>query len=302
MFKKSTLLLLVLSFLALTGCASEASAASQKGDSLVTQAMQTVEAMLTATQAAQPKPSATPTATPSLTPTLASPPAPAGTRPAAQPSAAVKVNTASQSACDVAGFVSDVTIPDGTSLTAGSSFTKTWELRNSGTCTWTTGYLLIFYSGSAMSGPATQQLTTSAVAPGQSLQVSVTLTAPSTSGTYTGYWGLRNASGANFGIGTGGSPFYVKIVVDSSSTATVTPTATEEGEETETPTETPTPTSQSAATSTTAPSATTQPTSTPLPTETPQPTATPVPTETPAPSASPAPSETPAPTGTASAE
>ncbi len=56
--------------------------------------------------------------------------------------------------CNSAGFVKDVSVPDGTEIAAGAKFTKTWRLVNSGTCTWTTAYDLVFVDGSAMGAPA----------------------------------------------------------------------------------------------------------------------------------------------------
>ena len=38
--------------------------------------------------------------------------------------------------CDLAQFVRDVTVPDGTTFLPGATFTKTWRLKNAGTCTW----------------------------------------------------------------------------------------------------------------------------------------------------------------------
>jgi formylglycine-generating enzyme required for sulfatase activity len=103
--------------------------------------------------------------------------------------------------CDRAAFVTDITIPDNTEIPAGTPFVKTWRLRNTGTCTWTSSYAMIFYSGDAMSGPAATQFTTGTVPPGATIDVSVTLIAPTTPGTYRGEWRLRNAAGATFGIG-----------------------------------------------------------------------------------------------------
>jgi hypothetical protein len=48
---------------------------------------------------------------------------------------------------DGAAFVRDVTIPDGTEVTAGTAFVKTWRLRNSGTSTWGAGYQLVHVGG-----------------------------------------------------------------------------------------------------------------------------------------------------------
>ena len=36
--------------------------------------------------------------------------------------------------CDAAAFVSDVTYPDGSVVSRGTSFTKTWRLKTIGTC------------------------------------------------------------------------------------------------------------------------------------------------------------------------
>lgn len=123
------------------------------------------------------------------------------------------------SICDIGHFLLDVTYPDGTIVSAGDNFTKTWRLRNDGTCSWTPSYALVFISGDSMSGPAVQALAGN-VNPGQTVDLSVALTAPSSNGTYTGNWGLRNASGvifAHFYVqikvgGGGGGPFAVNHV------------------------------------------------------------------------------------------
>lgn len=113
--------------------------------------------------------------------------------------------------CDSIQFVSDVTVPDGQDFAPDATFTKTWRLRNAGTCSWSTSYSVVFVSGNAMGGPATQNLTAT-IAPNSTMDVSVNLKAPHENGAYTGYWALRNASGQNFGsfyvqidVGTGGS-------------------------------------------------------------------------------------------------
>lgn len=48
---------------------------------------------------------------------------------------------------DGAAFVRDVTIPDGTEVTAGVAFVKTWRLRNSGSAAWAAGYSLVHVDG-----------------------------------------------------------------------------------------------------------------------------------------------------------
>jgi hypothetical protein len=124
------------------------------------------------------------------------------------------VTAAPQVPCDKAQFVSDVTVPDGTRFAPNAAFTKTWRLKNVGSCTWNSAYALVFSSGNRMSGPTSQALTAS-VAPGQTFDLSVRLIAPSSSGSYRGNWMLRNPAGTNFGVGdAGSSPFWVNIVVD----------------------------------------------------------------------------------------
>jgi hypothetical protein len=129
--------------------------------------------------------------------------------------------------CDRAGFDGDISVPDNTEIPAGTTFVKTWRLRNTGSCTWTTAYQLVFYSGDAMSGPASSQLTTGSVPPGSTVDVSITLIAPTTPGAYHGEWRLRNTGGTTFGIGPGANEsFWVQIisVTPRTPTPTVTPT------------------------------------------------------------------------------
>lgn len=136
--------------------------------------------------------------------------------PAAEPTPTVdaRTPTAGTAGCiDSAAFIRDVTIPDNTLLTGGQTFEKVWRLRNSGTCTWTTSYSLIFSSGDSMSGPAATPLPGS-VGPGQEVDLRLSLRAPSRDGTYRGNWLLRNPSGITFGLGpSANQPFWVQIVV-----------------------------------------------------------------------------------------
>lgn len=187
---------------------------------MVTAAAQTMEALLT--QAANPS-GAQPTATQSsgavLLPTITTAPTstsfvlPVNTQIPPAPTAITR--------CDWVSFVSDVTVPDGTKYTPGSSFVKTWRLKNIGTCTWTSSYSLVYVSGDQMGGSAAIALPGN-VAPNQTVDVSVTLTAPTTEKAYSGNWMLRNASGTVFGIGpTATSSFWVKITVAEPTVATI---------------------------------------------------------------------------------
>jgi hypothetical protein len=115
--------------------------------------------------------------------------------------------------CDAAAYVSDITYPDGSNVSLASPFTKIWRLKNVGTCTWTTSYALVYVSGERFGAPAAISLPTS-VAPGQTVDLAVNLTAPVRGGSYQGYWKLRNASNVLFGIGKDAdSSFYVDVRV-----------------------------------------------------------------------------------------
>jgi hypothetical protein len=120
--------------------------------------------------------------------------------------------------CDQAGWGADLTIPDNTKFAPGATFTKKWRIFNTGSCTWSTSYKIVFDSGDGMSGPASFSLPTS-VAPGQSIDIAVDLKAPTTMGTFQGNWKVQNASGQKFGLGAGNAAFYVKIIVESTAFA-----------------------------------------------------------------------------------
>ncbi len=118
----------------------------------------------------------------------------------------VSIATSSQPpvSCDRAQFIADITVPDGTVYPPGTAFTKTWRLKNVGTCTWTTFYAMIFDTGEKMGGPDLVNLPQS-VAPGQTVDMSINMTAPGTAGPYRGYWRFQNSDGVPFGIGAGGA-------------------------------------------------------------------------------------------------
>ncbi len=153
------------------------------------------------------KPTAAPTIEPPVTPTIS-------------PSAVPTLQTAGQDCTDAAAFVSDVSVPDNVLFSPGTPFTKTWRLKNTGTCVWDSSYLVYWISGTTMSQqpgyhfvPAGQS-----VEPGQTVDVSVGMTAPTEVGYYTAYWGLKGRDGQWIPIshGAGGNSFFVKIRVSDS--------------------------------------------------------------------------------------
>lgn len=115
--------------------------------------------------------------------------------------------------CNAAQFLKDVTVPDGTEFSQGESFTKTWRIKNVGSCTWTRDYDAVFKDGDSMGAPSGGVGFPYSVLPGQYVEISADLVAPSTPGTYRGDWMLRDASGRQFGVGSNNKPFYVEIEV-----------------------------------------------------------------------------------------
>ena len=111
---------------------------------------------------------------------------------------------------DEALYVADVTIPDNTQIRAGEKFTKTWRLKNTGTCIWNQRYALVFVGGDRMGAVITTPL--SETPPGATLEISVELTAPTADGFYTGLFELRNPVARSISIGAVTS-IWVKIMV-----------------------------------------------------------------------------------------
>ena len=127
---------------------------------------------------------------------------------------------------DHALFISDVTIPDGTEVIGGEPFTKTWRIQNIGLNTWTTDYSFVFVAGEIMDGfPFFLE---EDVPPGGTIDITVTMIAPLTGGTYEGYWMLANPDGLVFGIGEqGNQAVLVSIVaIEPTPIPTNTPTVT----------------------------------------------------------------------------
>ena len=104
------------------------------------------------------------------------------------------------------------TIPDATIVQPGATFTKAWQLMNSGTCTWGTDWQLIFYGGDKMDGLVAYNLPEPAQ-PGDTVDIPIILRAPADSGAYTGKWMLKSPWGQSFGVGSYSVPISVSIVV-----------------------------------------------------------------------------------------
>ena len=101
----------------------------------------------------------------------------------------------------------DVNIPDGTTMTPGQDFIKTWRVKNNGSCPWGAGYKLV-YAGYADDMSGQFQPLTEVVQPGQEVEVSVQFTAPDDASEYLSAWQMENPTGVTFP-----EIIFVKILV-----------------------------------------------------------------------------------------
>ena len=225
----SVVLLVGVLFISACGSGEVESTPTISVDMVQTLAVATYASGLTETVIALP--TETPTSTQTPTSTFTSTPAQTNT-----PGTTVQPTTGSLpvNSCLGLAFVADVTIPDNTNMRPAEKFTKTWRVKNNGSCNWEAGFNFNFVGGEAMGGSSLGL--GKVVTPGTETELSLALTAPNTTGTFRGNWRMTNAAGAYFG-----DEVYVLIVVSgsaSTSTQTMTITPTITLSPTETPIET----------------------------------------------------------------
>lgn len=222
--KKLPCILLSILVIVLVGCnlRTVGGQETQQPEAIFTQAAQTVAAELTRVALLP-----SPTTNVPIVPTSTFTPIPTNTT--------VYTPTNTPIPCNLATFnpaTIDMTVPDYTSMIPNQVFSKTWRIRNAGTCSWNSSYLLIFDHGDGIgiTSGYTQQLTTGIVNPGQEVDLTVSLKAPAATGTYTGYWRLRDPGGVPFGLTPAAGTFVVIIKVTSPpTTITLNPAAIESG-------------------------------------------------------------------------
>ena len=207
MRQKTTIILSILTALALllSACAPTTPDVA----AISTSAAQTVEARFTAQAVAS---TATPlpaTGTPTSQPTIEA------ATPTVETNAASTTASSTDSngkACYVMTFLTDVTIPDGMIVAPGARFTKTWRVRNDGNCVWDQKYALVLDKGDALSTVTAFPLTR-IVNPGDSIDLSIDMTAPITAGDYAGYWHISTPYGGFVGVAGYNQSLSVQIKV-----------------------------------------------------------------------------------------
>ncbi len=216
---QKSLLLISLAVFLLTACqlVSNTATPTDPLDSIRTEVARTVEALSTeivaTDQAAQtqtaiffvPSP-LPPTPEPTPAPTLSLPTDPP------VPTAAPLPSPSPSASCDQAAFI-DETIPDGSQFPPGTVFTKTWTLRNAGSCAWNADYDVVFSSGDPMNAPTAISLPKDSVPPGSNVTISIPFTTPLVGGSYRADFKLRNAEGVLFSFKDPSQTFWVEIQV-----------------------------------------------------------------------------------------
>jgi polar amino acid transport system substrate-binding protein len=108
-------------------------------------------------------------------------------------------------------------------LPPGQPFTKGWRILNSGTCTWTSVYELVYVQGNTPEAKMGGQPTPikGQVLPNQTYDLYISLVAPLAPGTYQGVWQMINGNAIAFG-----QRLNVGITVLAAPTSTPRPTQT----------------------------------------------------------------------------
>ena len=213
------ILLAALLLTTLAACSKADATPTNSPEMVYTQAAQTVAAGLTQTAVLMP----TATSTPTLQPTNTPAPTQAVTATlSVSVTPLVQKSATSSTGPDKAEWVAQ-NPGDGTILTAGQDFTLVWTVKNTGTTTWTTDYQLRYYlvEQTLRMGAGDLKLSKE-VKPNESIDLSLSMKAPASSGEYTTIWVLTNKEGVNFYPLT----FGFKVgPAGATATATVAPTA-----------------------------------------------------------------------------
>ena len=109
---------------------------------------------------------------------------------------------------DSASFVDDITIPDHTTIKPGATFTKTWRVKNTGTCIWNDDYSLAFAMNTNMGTAESAPL--QVVPPGKEINISMDMSAPNEKGSYRADFQLLNADGDTMPIDNG---YYLWTII-----------------------------------------------------------------------------------------
>jgi hypothetical protein len=103
-------------------------------------------------------------------------------------------------------FVEDLTIPDNMFTTFGLALDKQWQVQNSGTCNWNSGYRLKHIGGAELGAP--EEIALYPAKAGTQATIQILFTAPFAEGAYESAWQATDPNGTAFG-----DPIYIRIAV-----------------------------------------------------------------------------------------
>lgn len=190
-------------------------AADEDPNAVVTQAVMTVYAQLTqtaltATAAYTPPPTEAPTEVPPTEiPTEAFTPTPE-----IPPTQAPTATATSNMPCNRANLETK-SITDNTVIFIGRTFTQTYRIKNTGSCTWNQNYELRFVQGDLLGAGASIPMSITNLPTWGYVHVDILMKAPDVPGTYTGYWMIKSDKGEIFGVGTAANSWFwttIKVI------------------------------------------------------------------------------------------
>ena len=103
-------------------------------------------------------------------------------------------------------YSEDLTIPDGTFVTYGTTIDKQWLVQNSGTCDWNANYRFIHIGGADLG--AAEEMSLYPARAGAQATIQIIFTAPFADGEYESAWQAFDSNGLAFG-----DPIYVRVNV-----------------------------------------------------------------------------------------
>jgi hypothetical protein len=123
------------------------------------------------------------------------------------------VTTSTPVCTNKAEFIKYLAVSNNTAFKPDQLFATIWQIKNTGTCVWSSEYSLVYASGESMGSQASIPLP-HPVNPGEVVDIQLNLVSPGIPNTYTGNWYLQDESGTVFGLGEDGvQPLSLTIVV-----------------------------------------------------------------------------------------
>jgi hypothetical protein len=103
-------------------------------------------------------------------------------------------------------FLSDITIPDGTTVNPGEKLDKRWLVENNGSCNWDRRFSLRLIAGPDMG--AQPEIALFPARSGTPAEIRILFTAPPDPGTHRSAWQAQDPQGNLFG-----DPIFIDVVV-----------------------------------------------------------------------------------------